>query len=1303
MDNAKWLLHQTASAHKPNIATEPTELLVAVLSPDKTAYDCQASDFTWFKCRANHTIKTICTHYQRKTSKSVGLKHGALRLLDTDPIYQLDDFKDNVVVFVATETESHRRTNGTTQDARTPLRPINTQVAAKSSGSPNIFAKSPLVSDVERPCVHPRSNTHSPSIPPPKVKIEDQSRQWRHLASPRGSVTSAATDDDPAYETLKAEQDDSGTYVSPYPASPYPDLRFPIYGTPATGLFVRFDDIKQNPERFNAYRDAGLRNSPASGMEYNSPAPTHTPTVRQPAEPRRAHENPRLQKTLAEASPLVLEAKVQHSIQTLNKLKGSMLKVVAQDTTVQQWIERIEDLEKQPLAQPTIIGVVGNTGAGKSSVINAMLDEERLVPTNCMRACTAVVTSLSWNDSDDEAAKYRAEIEFIKPEDWEKELRVLFAEILDGSGNISREIYAAESEAGVAFAKIRAVYPDMTKEDIAKSTVVELMQQPVIRSVLGTTRKVEEVQPDRFYRRLQHYVDSKEKSTKEPHKKESRELEFWPLIKIVRIFTKSDALSTGAVIVDLPGVHDSNAARAQVAQNFMKQCTGLWIVAPITRAVDDKAAKSLLGESFKRQLKYDGTYSRVTFICSKTDDISITEASDSLGLTEEMSSNWDKMDETDKEESRLKKQLEELKESKSIYGEVVGNADDDLEVWDKLQDDLDNGKTVYAPMAESKKRKRSEPLHTSRKKRAVTNESESDPDLSRASEDEDDGEDSQSDRGEVLTVDAINAKIAELKATKKEARLQRREIDAKIHDVKDQMKGLKSAKDVIQAEMSAVCIAGRNKYSKGAIQQDFAAGIKELDQENAVEEDEENFNPEEDLRDYEEVARSLPVFCVSSRAYQKLSGRLQRDQGVPGFSSAEETEVPQLQAHCKMLTEAGRASNCRRFLNLFHQLLNSLSLWSSSDGSEINLSDAEKAAEGKYLQSRLVQLGKDLESAVENCLSEMKDSLSENLYEKFDEVVQAAVDEANITSAKWGAPINRANRAIVRRNGVYANAQGLHDFNSQLTEPIMKQLASNWEKAFTRRLPTVLANYRKQSKALLEAFHQTIETRAMQHGTGAAGIMMLGQQLHNYERIFQDLTIQMIELINSLQREASREFTPIIAQRLASAYAWCTAESGPGQYARMKQYLNNHIDSAKQTMFHDSTLEVKRRLTQMCRSVEEAMSNKADEVFLMMRRDYVMAITGSNLPLGQQLPKWQRAVMAEVSQIIDEMESDQAAKPEDERRAGDDSDRTIVQEPVVKRSASPNPFAEQDISLGGPTAASTTSYASAIAASPASA
>lgn len=36
-----------------------------------------------------------------------------------------------------------------------------------------------------------------------------------------------------------------------------------------------------------------------------------------------------------------------------------------------------------------------------------------------------------------------------------------------------------------------------------------------------------------------------------------------------------------------------------------------------------------------------------------------------------------------------------------------------------------------------------------------------------------------------------------------------------------------------------MCISGRNQYSKGAIQQDFAASMRELDQELAAEEDEE--------------------------------------------------------------------------------------------------------------------------------------------------------------------------------------------------------------------------------------------------------------------------------------------------------------------------------------------------------------------------------------------------------------------------------------------------------------------------------
>lgn len=69
-------------------------------------------------------------------------------------------------------------------------------------------------------------------------------------------------------------------------------------------------------------------------------------------------------------------------------------------------------------------------------------------------------------------------------------------------------------------------------------------------------------------------LQSTEDKKKKKQKGEKKGMEFWPLIKVVKIYVKAEALSTGAVIVDLPGVHDSNAARAAVASGYMKQCTG---------------------------------------------------------------------------------------------------------------------------------------------------------------------------------------------------------------------------------------------------------------------------------------------------------------------------------------------------------------------------------------------------------------------------------------------------------------------------------------------------------------------------------------------------------------------------------------------------------------------------------------------------------------------------------------------------------------------------------------------------------
>ena len=253
----------------------------------------------------------------------------------------------------------------------------------------------------------------------------------------------------------------------------------------------------------------------------------------------------------------MLEMSVERGVKLLDQLKAPLIDKMENSPDAQQWIEQIDNLIKQAVKTKTIIGVVGNTGAGKSSVINAMLDEERLVPTNCMRACTAVVTELSYNHQ--EGKPYRAQIEFISTADWERELRTLFQDLLDADGKVSRECTNEDSDAGIAYAKIKAVYPRKTKDDIAKSSIQAMLRE--VAHVLGQSRDIEETDSLIFYKKLQNFVDSREKSTgnKDKDKKnERREMEFWPLIRVVRIYVKSRALATGAVIVDLPGEQPSS-------------------------------------------------------------------------------------------------------------------------------------------------------------------------------------------------------------------------------------------------------------------------------------------------------------------------------------------------------------------------------------------------------------------------------------------------------------------------------------------------------------------------------------------------------------------------------------------------------------------------------------------------------------------------------------------------------------------------------------------------------------------------
>lgn len=165
-------------------------------------------------------------------------------------------------------------------------------------------------------------------------------------------------------------------------------------------------------------------------------------------------KNVQIQQFFEETDMKTLEEGIKQGLSLLDELAEALTlgSTAFEDTGA--WMKQIEDIRKQAQYQKTIVGVVGNTGAGKSSVINALLDEERLVPTNCMRACTAVVTEISYNKENDDP--YRASIEFITTAEWERELRVLFQDLMDGSGEVKNKI-SAESVSLQVFFRLSVV------------------------------------------------------------------------------------------------------------------------------------------------------------------------------------------------------------------------------------------------------------------------------------------------------------------------------------------------------------------------------------------------------------------------------------------------------------------------------------------------------------------------------------------------------------------------------------------------------------------------------------------------------------------------------------------------------------------------------------------------------------------------------------------------------------------------------------------------------------------------------
>ncbi|XP_067867178.1 nuclear GTPase SLIP-GC-like [Heterodontus francisci] len=318
--------------------------------------------------------------------------------------------------------------------------------------------------------------------------------------------------------------------------------------------------------------------------------------------------------------------------------------------------KKTQQLKEKCLLENICIGVFGQTGAGKSSLVNAVLEEESLLPTSAIGACTSAIIKVQ----SDRGRKFKAEIEFLTEKEWNEELKVLVElceENRDDDDDGDDEEDEESKDVEMAKQKLIMMYGDCGP----LKSYEELVKMNIYQDVPKNSRKVlSEENAQALSSKLDPYIRSKTRQTDKI---------YWPLVKSVSVYIpRSQVLPEGVVLIDFPGSGDSNKTRDEMWKEELINCSSVWIVSRISRSIDEKIGAEIFGTSIKAA-RNGGRCHDIAFICTQTDDIHPHEYIREQGFTDEamnISIEDDLMD-----SSRKKKRFCMLHRNQTVKKEMV--------------------------------------------------------------------------------------------------------------------------------------------------------------------------------------------------------------------------------------------------------------------------------------------------------------------------------------------------------------------------------------------------------------------------------------------------------------------------------------------------------------------------------------------------------------------------------------------------------------------------------------------------------
>ncbi|KAF2733490.1 hypothetical protein EJ04DRAFT_524428 [Polyplosphaeria fusca] len=294
---------------------------------------------------------------------------------------------------------------------------------------------------------------------------------------------------------------------------------------------------------------------------------------------------------------------------------------------LKQWAQNLSEFEP---TRTRTVGLVGDPGVGKSSVINSLLDQSDLAHSSVDSGhSTPVITEYRYRPAHHDEP-FGMEVDYMTTE----EIRELIEELLRSFracyipafhdiDNLEerQEIRTRSDKAWHTLNSMFRSQPIFTKDFVLQHTYDTEM--PLVHIFEKWAAKFLTNRPGGFDARtwsstafnIDECRDKIDAFTSDPIDEDTAAL--WPFVRVVRVYLRAAVLQSGLVLVDCPSLRDLNFAREKATERYLRNCHQIFAVTTMKDALIDKGVLDIV--------KRNGRHRPLRIICTKSEDINVRE------------------------------------------------------------------------------------------------------------------------------------------------------------------------------------------------------------------------------------------------------------------------------------------------------------------------------------------------------------------------------------------------------------------------------------------------------------------------------------------------------------------------------------------------------------------------------------------------------------------------------------------------------------------------------------------------------